>query len=48
MNLHYEKGQNNKKISQVKVRIIKGENFENEENQRKKNPSKGEKAKREG
>jgi hypothetical protein len=48
MNLNYEKGQMNKKIFQVEVRIIKGENFEKEESKREKNPSKGERARREG
>jgi len=48
MNLNYEKGQKNKKIFQVEVRTMKGEIFEKEENQREKNPSKGERARREG
>jgi hypothetical protein len=47
MNVHYEKGKKNKKIFQMEVRIIKGKNFEKEESQRKKDPSKGERVRRE-
>jgi hypothetical protein len=47
MNIHYEKGQKNKKIFQMEARIIKGENFEKEESQREKDPSKGKRVRRE-